>query len=859
MKIKNVMVVSLLTMGMYLIHDIEASAFNHNDMELVGAETRKERGSNYWLSSNLREWLNSDSSNVRYTQIPPSAGNVNKYPYDKEAGFLSGFTESEKNAIAITERGNLFGANDTKATTNGKTATAGYNHNNSKSINFEYPSYLKSYNDYGKVVANDKVFLLNFKELTEYVQNRGWAVMKKASPSMAKKYGYTTTSNVAYHIYHPIQNIGSEYFKMVSSNPNAVSVDTHAMMAQGLAPALNLKPTANVKRIKEYNINSTTESWTNRVTTVQAKNLNIGDIVEFGSHLGETIKWRVINITSDGFPLLLSENVIDVKAFDAKGDTSQRFSYIDLEDVFPVADVSMVDFKITNIQKSSDITAPSIELLNEDKLFERSNNSFIMNLKIEDVSGISYVRYPNGSQVNVNGATTHTFNYEVSANGNYEFGFMDINGNFRYFVLPVGNINLPPKVEVNPSTSSWTNKDVTIGIKASNDVGWTTPGYNQSGRDSGGGSWGNYTTYIGKKIRLTGKVEYVSDKNNFNASHHSYGPGFQYKRIVKNADEYNLTWTWPLAWSENLNKLKQRKLNGEGPTEFDVTYTVGNDYFGNLSSRTHITMTVANYGNATIKWSDIKYELLDNDDFAITKIELPNGESKSVTSYTDIISKEGENTLAYKVHDNRGMITSRTVTTKIDKSKPTISVTGNPTSWTNKDVTLKLTFKDSVSGIKEITLPNGKRAGNNQKEIKIDYPVTKNGSYTFTVTDQANNTTTQTVVVNRIDKTAPIISYTLNPNTWTKNNVVINVTSIDNESGLKMIVLPDGNIVNSTSAKYTVTLNGIYYFKSIDNLGAETILPVKVSNIDKLVPNVSVNNNQNWVNKDVSVNLSGKD
>ena len=314
-----------------------------------------------------------------------------------------------------------------------------------------------------------------------------------------------------------------------------------------------------------------------------------------------------------------------------------------------------------------------------------------------------------------------------------------------------------------------------------------------------------------------------------------------------------------MAWSENLNNLKQRMLNGEAPTEFDVTYTVGSDYFGNLGSRTHISLTVAQYGNITIKWSDIKYELLDNDDFAITKIELPNGTSQNVTSYTDVISQEGENTYAYKVHDNRGMITSKNIVTKIDKSKPTITVSGNPTSYTNEDVTLKLTFKDSVSGIKEIILPNGKQVGNNQKEITINYPVTKNGSYTFTVVDQANNTTTQTVVVDKIDKTAPIINYTLSPSTWTKNNVVINITSTDDDSGLKLIVLPDGNIVNSTKTSYTVSRNGAYYFKSIDNLGAETILVVKVSNIDQKVPNVSVINNQNWTNQDVQVNINGKD
>lgn len=839
-KINNIISFSILSLIFMNITmgNIEVKAFPYQDAELKGAELRQNSGSNYWLSSNLREWLNSDDTTVRYTSNPPATPNVNSYPYDKEAGFLSSFTETEKNAIAITERGNVFGADDTKANTNGKTGSMPYNHNNSKSMNFEYPGVLKNWANYGQVVANDKVFLLTYKEMAEYVQNRGWTVTKTPSLKVTEKFGYSQTTKLPYYIYHPIQNIGNEYLEIVSANDNAISMDTNAKDSRGLVPAIHLKKDYVVKRIKEYNIYSTTESYTVKTSNVKASDLNIGDIVEFGSHLGGTITWRVINKTEEGYPLLLSENVIDIKAFDASGDYSRRFSYIDLEDKFPVADVSTKNFQITNIQNSTDKTQTSVQLLNEEKLFERSNDKFTMNLKLQDDSGIAYITFPNNNRVYVNN-TEYTFNYEVGANGNYEFGIMDVKGNFRYYVLPIGNINLAPKVDITSSNTNWTNGNVSVNIKATNDVGWSSAGYNQSVRDISGGYWGNYTTYIGKQIRVTGTVEYISDKNGLNPSSFSYGPAFTYKRIAKSGDEYNLSWNWPMPWSENLNTLKNRTLAGT-KTNIDYVYTVGSDYFGSFGARTHIGLTALTSGNTTIKWTNLKYELLDNSDFAITKIQLPNGNFINSASYTDTISSEGETTYSYKVHDNRNMVTEKTIVAKIDKSKPIIDIQNIPTEYTKDDVTLKLNFSDTVSGIYEVILPNGRISGDGKNNISTDYVITENGSYTFKVTDLANNTTTQTIVIDKIDKTAPTITFNKEISN-DKLSGFININVSDIGSGVSHIVLPDNSkISNTLNHKYLITNNGYYNFIVYDNVGLKANLNVYIIDLISNITNSGI-------------------
>ena len=70
---------------------------------------RKRYGSNYWGDSNLKDWLNSDADTGKVVWScgnPPDAEHLfNGYmPYDQEAGFLHGFTNSEKSAIKTVKQ-----------------------------------------------------------------------------------------------------------------------------------------------------------------------------------------------------------------------------------------------------------------------------------------------------------------------------------------------------------------------------------------------------------------------------------------------------------------------------------------------------------------------------------------------------------------------------------------------------------------------------------------------------------------------------------------------------------------------------------------------------------------------------------
>lgn len=56
-------------------------------------------GSNDWESSNIREWLNSSDQTVIFSTHPPTKESVSNNSYYEEPGFLSNFSQSEREKI----------------------------------------------------------------------------------------------------------------------------------------------------------------------------------------------------------------------------------------------------------------------------------------------------------------------------------------------------------------------------------------------------------------------------------------------------------------------------------------------------------------------------------------------------------------------------------------------------------------------------------------------------------------------------------------------------------------------------------------------------------------------------------------
>ena len=142
--------------------------------------------------------------------------------------------------------------------------------------------------------------------------------------------------------------------------------------------------------------------------------------------------------------------------------------------------------------------------------------------------------------------------------------------------------------------------------------------------------------------------------------------------------------------------------------------------------------------------------------------ENPGANDVATATY-DITSEKGKAVIAsgnrvarFTVTDNAGNTTTINVRVFIDRVKPTVTVTGNPTDW-KTSATLTVKASDSESGLSSVkigdttlTLTNG----------SAKYKVTTNGTYKFVATDKAGNTTTNSVVVSKVDSTAPSVKIT---------------------------------------------------------------------------------------------------
>lgn len=190
------------------------------------------------------------------------------------------------------------------------------------------------------------------------------------------------------------------------------------------------------------------------------------------------------------------------------------------------------------------------------------------------------------------------------------------------------------------------------------------------------------------------------------------------------------------------------------------------------------------YGAATIELKAKEPDVLMGGDGDTVFIQ-----NSSQSKYHTVMDN-GEYT--YKYMDAAGNFDSIKVKVDcIDRTLPTASDSGNPTTWVNKAPKITVT-------------PNPKNSGNTQeyetyivqngrKEKKVEFSPTKNGKYTFEVTDDAGNTNTHVVDVQYVDTEAPIISINsgtrdiyINAGEFDKvKGVFENVTAKDEQSGLE--------------------------------------------------------------------------
>lgn len=250
----------------------------------------------------------------------------------------------------------------------------------------------------------------------------------------------------------------------------------------------------------------------------------------------------------------------------------------------------------------------------------------------------------------------------------------------------------------------------------------------------------------------------------------------------------------------------------------------------------------------------IAYSASDSGGSGYDYIRLPNNTTTTSSSGTFTATSSG--TYSFTAYDNAGNTTTKSVTINIDKTSPTGTLTASPTGWTNGNVTLTLSaISDSGgSGYDYVQLPNG----NTSSSTSVSQTVSSNGTYTFSIYDNAGNRTNKTITVTNIDKVDP--TATVSQNAPSNGTVTLNLRNISDSggSGLNNIEMPNGSIQRTfTDKTYTATSNGTYTFYVTDNAGNTKAFPITVSSLDTIPPTANLTQSPTgWTNGNVVLTLS---
>ena len=700
------------------------------------------KGSSYWSSSNMREWLNSKESAVNYTSNPPTNENLGGFGYDKEAGFLNQFTQDEIDAIAVTKHRVWVNSNvDVLAKEGGDKKHPGHL-NHAMPILLSYASNtVLNYKDYSYKSDIDKVYLLSPYEFYWYLNRRGFEAVRPVTDYVKSKYKLSDNKYDWFLAGSTEDNEMECMYKinMSINNANHIYLSNRA----GIVPLINLKP--------EYILSS----------GKKASDLRIGEKVVFGKYSNSPIKWEVINISDSGYPMLLSANVLDIKRFDGEGDQSRMYSdYVTYEN----HDLDLVDdIQYKSTKMTSDIDVPKMKLLNESDLNVRKNNGYNLHLQFSDEgSGIEYIIKPDGSK------TVETnFEYLVAENGDYIFKVMDKSGNYNEFGIPVGNINQEPVLTLEQSKEGWSNEDIEIDIKSSNSVKQVLNKLIDPSENYYGDYLPNYISYADTVFKVSGTVEVDSYDGSIFEDTESFCVGVKYQ---SRGDYNDFSYIVNMNWI-TLHKIKLNELIEKGSVDFEFEAKIPLNYFRKIQPWGRFTMGFLNKDKIKVNLKNLTYEIKDDSDFAIQSIELPNGRViNNVKEYTDTITEEGIHNLKYKVLDNRGITTEKTIAVKIDKTAPELNLTYDKDELVNnRSAIVNVNTSDNLSGVKRVKLPNG----NYTTSLNASYVVSGNGNYLFECEDMAGNITRKAISIN--GSNSNLNTEVNKSNNWTNKGVQINI------------------------------------------------------------------------------------
>ncbi|MCQ2379717.1 MAG: hypothetical protein MJ025_02175 [Victivallaceae bacterium] len=666
------------------------------------------------------------------------------------------------------------------------------------------------------------------------------AFAEKLSGIKSQEYSINGGSWTAYTTGITMSSNGTVYFRATDNAGNTATSSHVVTIIDKVAPTIAISPS--------------TEAWTNRDVTISAK---------FADNLSG-IKLQQYRINGGSWKTYVSDVVmtangtISFRATDNAGNTATSF------------------YEVTNIDK----VAPTITITPSATSW--TNKDVTISAKFTDnLSGIKSQEY----RIDDGSWTAYTTGITMSTNGTVFFRATDNADNATESSYKVTNIDkVAPTITIKPSTTSWTNKNVTVSaVFADNLSGIATKEYSING-----GTWKTYTT--GVTMSANGTVSFRATDKAGNATESSHVVG----NIDKIAPTITITpsttsWTnqdviVSADITDDLSGIKSQeyRINGgswttyvtgtgitmssNGTISFRATDKAGNtatsSYKVTNIDKVAPTITIT---PSTTSWTnrDVTVSAVFADNLSGIKSQEYRINDGSWTTYTAGITMSSNGTVSFRATDKAGNTAeSSHVVGNIDKIAPTITITPSTTSWTNQDVTVSAVFADDLSGIatKKYSINGG-----SWKTYVSGVVMTANGTISFRATDKAGNEKISSYEVTNIDKIAPTITITPSTTSWTNQDVTVSAVFADDLSGIKSqeYRINDGTWT-TYATEITMSTNGTVSFRATDNAGNTAESSHVVKNIDKIAPTITIKpSTTSWTNKNVTVsavfadNLSG--
>lgn len=377
-----------------------------------------------------------------------------------------------------------------------------------------------------------------------------------------------------------------------------------------------------------------------------------------------------------------------------------------------------------------------------------------------------------------------------------------------------------PKMSVTPNIKTPTNGNVKLSIKASDASGIRAIKYVTGSQDV------EYFKTKGKVLALDSNQATLTVKSN--GTFTFYARDNAGNGIIKKVTISNIDKSVPTI---SISKNNENLTNGNVVLTINISET-GSD----INSLKYLTgkKTEKDFINAgkIINLKQVSYD-----------------KAKKSYQYTGKLTVKTNNIITFLAADEAGNTDLEAVTVEnIDKTAPILTYKLSTTNPTKGPVTVKVTGKDPESGISGISYLSGTKTADDFKtsqatEIKLDssdtgsFKVTKNGTFTILLIDNAGNQTLEIVKVSNIDVTVP----TLTLDSSVMNQKATISYSAKDSSGIKSVKYLKGSNTDTESSKWAsgkdvtaatsfkVTSSGKYSVLAEDNAGNKTIQVINVT------------------------------